>query len=129
MSFIDLMADVDWSDDDIRNRTETMLAVEFNPQKVAVVDRALTGAMTGMGPALSAEDQAFIGAYGARAIALGLLADAARADMALLRQAWAVERLEWGDAPIPQAVAALVALRASTRPAAPVPDPVITTGA
>lgn len=128
MSFVDLMADVEWSDADIRNRTETMLEVEFDRRKVDVLRRQLEGAMTGMGPALTTDEQAQLGAYGSRAMELGYLADAARADMALLRQAKAVEGGTWGDSPIPQAVADLVALRAAQRPAQPLPE-VVTTGA
>lgn len=92
MSFIDLMADYDWSDADIKNRTEAMIATVFPPVDAAILSRKVDG--TRYGYVLTPDEQAQLTLYQQVAAQAGQAADAARADMALLRKVWAVERGE-----------------------------------
>lgn len=90
MSFVDLMADHDWSEEDIKNRTEAMIGAEFPPVDFAILLRKLQG--TAFGYVLTPQEQGELAHYQATAYAAGVMADAARADMALLRDAWRVEQ-------------------------------------
>lgn len=112
MSFVDLMADLDWSDMDIKNRTEAVIASEFPPVDYAILSRKVDG--TRFGYVLTDAEQAQLSLYQQIAYQAGAEADAARADMELLRAAW---RVEQGDAEgaTPE-VLELVAQRAAARP-------------
>lgn len=88
MSFIDLMADLHWSDTDIVNRTEAMIASKF--PDIAILQRKVQGQMLGQ-YTLTPVEQAELQAYAAASFTAGALANEARADMALLRQVFAVE--------------------------------------
>lgn len=86
MSFIDLMADHVWSETDIINRTEAIIASEFPPARHAILQRKVQG--QGMGVyQLTEAEQAQLQRYGQISAQAGALADAARADMALLQHA------------------------------------------
>jgi len=87
-SFINLLASDVWSEADIVSRTEAMIAGAF--PNVEILKRKVTGMMLGQYQ-LTADEQAEFGAYAALSFQAGALADAARADMALLADAMAVE--------------------------------------
>lgn len=87
-SFINLLADDEWSEADIVNRTEAIIAGSF--PNVEILKRKVTGMMLGQYQ-LTPEEQAEFGAYAALSFQAGALADAARADRALLADAMAVE--------------------------------------
>lgn len=90
MSFINLMADDVWSEADIINRTEAMIAAEFPPAQHAILQRKVQGQGLGVYE-LTLAEQAQLQRYGQISAEAGALADAARADMALLAQALAME--------------------------------------
>lgn len=114
MSFIDLMACDVWSEADIVSRTEAMIAGEFSPQAVAILQRKVTAQMLGM-YTMTTTEQAELARYAAvstEAQAAGLQA---RADMALLAEVLAVEAGAASAEALPPTAQALYALR---RPAA-----------
>jgi hypothetical protein len=88
MSFINLMANDDWSDVDIVRRTEAIIASQF--PNIQILQRKVQGQMLGQ-YTLTADEQAQLQSYAAASFAAGTDADQARADMALLRRTWAVE--------------------------------------
>jgi hypothetical protein len=90
-SFIDLMASDVWSEADIVNRTEALIASAFPQPRYAILDRKFKGALAGHPEVMDAEAQAELLEYQTISFQAGALADAARADMALLLQAMAVE--------------------------------------
>ena len=90
MSFIDLMANDIWSDADITNRTEAMLRSQFSLIDEQVLNRKISGAALGS-YVLTDADQQEIEAFGAAALAAQQAGIEARADMALLRQVFALE--------------------------------------
>ena len=89
ISFVNLMADDDWSDQDIINRTEAVIGAEFPPTVFAILQRKVQGQM--MGYVLTVVEQAQLAHYVAVSYAAGMLADQARVDMELLRHIWRVE--------------------------------------
>lgn len=118
-SFIDLMADDRWSEADIVNRTEATIAEHFPPARAEILRRKVLGQMLGQ-YALTTAEQVEMGAYAQASMEAGVMADAARADMALLEQAFAVEA---GGTAESQAVLDLVALRNRPVPTPPEPEP------
>lgn len=122
-SFIDLMAGDRWSEADIVNRTEAVIAKDFPPARAEILSRKVMGQMLGQ-YALTADEQVEVGQYAMVSAQAGALADAARADMALLAQALDVEAGTLDPAAVAQAVTDLVAARAAARVAAqPAPAP------
>lgn len=101
-SFIDLMADHDWSDADILNRCEAMKRSQFSDQEEQILNRKEHGVERGlyvMSPDESAEQQAF--EY--LAFQLQQLRVQATADRDLLRAARAVEAAQADLASLPPA--------------------------
>ena len=90
MSFVDLMANDRWSDADITARTEAMLRSQFSAVDEQILNRDFTGALSGLAP-MTPELQARAAAFKAAAEAARLEGVAARADMALLEQVFALE--------------------------------------
>lgn len=88
--FIDLMADVVFTDGDITARTEAMVRNEFSAEAETILNRKVTGAGLGI-YALTADDQAALGRFAAVTQAAALAGEAARVDMTKLRQAMAYE--------------------------------------
>lgn len=89
--FVNLMASDIWSEADITNRTEALIASEFSPTAVAILNRKATGAALGQYQ-LSAEDAAEIARYAEvseRALEMG---KQAMEDMALLQEVLDVEK-------------------------------------
>ena len=89
MSFVDLMADHRWSERDIINRTEAMVREHFPASAETIINRKLQGAA--MGFALSPAEQAEVQAFQAVVLMAQAAGMEARADMALLAEAMAVE--------------------------------------
>jgi hypothetical protein len=90
MSFVDLMAEHDWSEGDILAYTEQHVRNGFGVEEIPILRDKLLGQMLGT-RVLTADEQADMARYEARKLDAGTLAQAARDDMALLRQAWSVE--------------------------------------
>ena len=93
MSFIDLMANDIWSEADIVRRTEAMIYSQFSREQEAILNRKATGAALGQYELTPAE-QADLVRYSQVSDAARQAGDAARADMALLLQVFAVEAAE-----------------------------------
>lgn len=93
-SFIDMMADHDWSPDDITNRTENMIRAEFSLQDEMILNRERQ-ALIDFPNLLPTDKKTEIEAKLERFKELSMEAMAenayANADMAMLRQAFAVE--------------------------------------
>lgn len=85
-SFVNLMADDVWSEADIKRRTESIIDSQFPRIEYDILDRKVKAQAMGL-YTLTTEEQAQVAAYGAIAFQAGALADAARADMALLQHA------------------------------------------
>jgi hypothetical protein len=110
-SFVNLMAGDRWSESDIVNRTESMIAGEFPPAQAAIINRIVTAAAAGM-YTLTDDERATVGRYNTVCLAARQAGDAARSDMALLAQILDYEGgLVTLDALSPEA-AALAARRA-----------------
>jgi hypothetical protein len=92
-SFIDLMSDTDWTDDDMRNRVRSMLASVVPEARQNELRTIMLGHISGMRTA-TPEEMAEITLVKNTAEANTLILDQARADMALLRAAWAVEEAQ-----------------------------------
>ena len=90
MSFVDLMANDDWSEADIANRTEAMLRSQFSVTDEQVLNRKVTGNMLGI-YVLDDDDKAQVAAFAAATLAARDAGVQARADMALLRETWGLE--------------------------------------
>jgi hypothetical protein len=90
MSFVDLMANDDWSEADIANRTEAMLRSQFSVVDEQVLNRKVTGNMLGI-YVLDDDDKTEVAAFAAATLAARDAGVQARADMALLRETWALE--------------------------------------
>lgn len=122
-SFIDLMAGDRWSEADIVNRTEAVIAKDFPPARAEILRRKVMGQMLGQ-YALTPDEQAEMAQYAQASMQAGAMADAARADMALLAQALAVEGGTLDPASVAQAVTDLLAARAAARAAQnPISEP------
>lgn len=83
MSFIDLMGNTVWTDDDITRRTEAMLRAEFPIDRELILNRKQQGVMAGV-YALSVEEQAEISRFQQLAFLCQQEGAAARTDMAVL---------------------------------------------
>lgn len=89
-SFVDLLASDVWSEADIVNRTEAMIASEFPPAAAAILNRKVTGQTLGQ-YTLTADEQVELARYAAVSEAARAAGEAARDDMALLQSALEVE--------------------------------------
>ena len=90
-SFVNLMASDIWSEADITNRTEALIASEFSPTAVAILNRKATGAALGQYQ-LSAEEAAEIARYTEVSERAREMGKQAMEDMALLRAVLDVEK-------------------------------------
>lgn len=109
-SFIDMMASHRWTETDIINRTEAMIAAEFSPNQVAIINRIVTAAAAGMYE-LTAEELAEVTRYNEVCLAAREAGAAARADMALLAQVLDFEQAQRLVSSAADEVLALAALR------------------
>jgi hypothetical protein len=115
-SFIDMMADHDWSDADITRRTEAMVRSEFSAEAETILNRKQWAIAVGQitDPAVVAAVQSEAAQFAAVTLAAQMAGVQARADMALLRQALGVEDAQarlalldadepepYGDGPVP----------------------------
>jgi hypothetical protein len=92
-SFIDLMANDVWSDADITRRTEAMIRTEFSAEAETILNRKALGlAMGNYEPSM--QDLMDMARYNSVAMAAQAAGIAARADMALLLQALALEEAQ-----------------------------------
>ncbi len=119
MSFVNMMANDDWSDADIKNRTEAMIAEQFSPVDYAILLRKVQGQAQGY--VLTADDQAQLDRYKQVSFAAGAEADAARADMALLRDVWHAEADDT-VVPTPEVRTLMDQRKAAIPPAEVLPD-------
>lgn len=85
-SFVDMMANDVWSEEDIVNRTEAMIASEFPPAQVAILNRVATAAALGQ-YTLTDDEVAEIERYNVVCVAAREAGIAARADMQQLQRA------------------------------------------
>jgi hypothetical protein len=90
MSFVDLMGNDVWTEADILNRTEAMVREHVSATEETILNRKVSAAGMGIYQ-LTAEDRAAIGAFAQATHAAQLAGIEARADMALLSGAMAVE--------------------------------------
>ena len=90
MSFIDLMASTIWSEADIVRRTEEIVHGQFPVEAEVILHRKVTAAVIGQ-YTLTPAEQMDVGRYAQVCEAARQEGDAARADMALLTAAMAVE--------------------------------------
>jgi hypothetical protein len=109
-SFINMMASDRWSEADIVNRTEAMIAAEFPPAQVAILNRIATAAALGQYQ-LTEQEAADIERYNLVCLAAREAGDAARADMVLLAQTLDYEAAKATIARCGPEVVALYALR------------------
>jgi len=84
-SFVDLMGNDRWSEVDILNRTEAMIAAEYTMAEVAVLNRIATAAAIGQYE-LTEQEQEQIARYNQVCVAAREAGVAARQDMKLLEQ-------------------------------------------
>jgi hypothetical protein len=92
-SFINMRANDTWTDQDITTRTEAMVRAVMPLQDELVLNRKVQGAALGQ-YTLTAEDQADMALLGQAGFEAQQMGIAARADMALLHQVFAVEAAE-----------------------------------
>lgn len=111
-SFVNLMASDEWSEADIVNRTEAMIASEFSPQAVAILQRKATAQALGM-HLLTADEQAELARYAIVSTEAQSEGQRARADMELLAEVLRVER---GELPLADASDAAKVLHALRQP-------------
>jgi hypothetical protein len=84
-TFINMMASDRWSETDIVNRTEAMIAAEFSREREAIINRIVTAAAAGM-YTLSEEELATVARYNEVCLTARAAGEAARTDMRLLEQ-------------------------------------------
>lgn len=89
-SFIDLYDNIDWSEKDITNRTESMIAALVSPDDERILNRKLQAVQLGE-YVLDQDDMAEIAVLKDVANKAHMAGIMARADIAILRSAWAVE--------------------------------------
>lgn len=89
-SFVNLMGDLLWSEADIVNRMESMIREHCSPTEELIIHRKMIGAAFGMYE-LSGQEEVEIALYAGVCSQAQLAGRAARADMALLATALAVE--------------------------------------
>lgn len=90
MSFVDLMADDQWSEADIVRRTEAMIRSEFSAEAETILNRKVSGMVLGIYAPTEAE-QAEMGRYQATVEAARVAGNEARADMAILLRVFPLE--------------------------------------
>ena len=90
MSFVNLMASDVWSEVDIVNRTESMIAGHSTPQAVVILQRKVTAEQLGQYTLTEAEKEE-LQAYQLACYRAQQAGIEARADMALLTEVLAVE--------------------------------------
>lgn len=90
MSFINLMASDVWTEADITRRTEAMVRSRFTEAAELIINRKVQGAALGQYQ-LSLDEQAEVAAFNKAVFEARQAGDAARADMALLREVLAAE--------------------------------------
>lgn len=122
MSFIDLMASDRWSESDILNRTEAMIASAFPIADQLIMNRKVTAASAGMYQ-LTDDEKAQVGQFNSVCLAARQAGDEARTDMALLAQVLDYEAANGEGTTAGQDVLDLVARRAAARDPDLVLDP------
>lgn len=85
-SFVNLMANDVWSEADIVNRTESMIAAEFSKDAAAILNRKATGQLLGQ-YTMTVDEKAEMSRYAALSDSAKQAGAAARADMAALQAA------------------------------------------
>lgn len=90
MSFVDLMGNTVWSEQDIVSRTEAMIRSEFSQTDETIMNRKVVGSMTGQYQ-LSPEEKEQLSRFNAVVVAAQQEGYAARKDMILLNTVLAVE--------------------------------------
>lgn len=90
MSFVNLLGNDVWLEADIVNRTENMIAGEFTPDQVTILNRIATAAALGE-YTLTDDEKAQIAHYNQVCLDARAAGDAARVDNARLVQALAYE--------------------------------------
>ena len=90
MSFINLLSNDQWTEADIVNRTESMIASDFPKSRIDILTRKVQG--QAMGYTLTEQEAVDLQAYQVVCYQAGAAADAARADMALLNAVLAYEQ-------------------------------------
>ena len=129
-SFINMMASDRWSEQDIVNRTEAMIAAEFPPADQVILNRKVTAAAAGMYE-LTDEEKAEVTRFNALCLEARQAGEDARADMRLLEKVLDFEAAQRLIAGAAVDVLDLVALRnpppapiepAPLEPAAPAND-------
>ena len=91
MSFVDLMKNNTWSDYDITNYTEAVIASEFSQTTQNILNRKLTGSLLGS-YTLTPEDTLEVTRFKEVSYAAQLQGQQAKKDMELLAQILPVER-------------------------------------
>lgn len=91
MSFVDLMKNNTWSDYDITNYTEAVIASEFSQTTQNILNRKLTGSLLGS-YTLTPEDDLEVTRFKEVSYAAQLQGQQAKKDMELLAQILPVER-------------------------------------
>jgi hypothetical protein len=122
MSFINLMASDRWSEADIINRTEAMIASEFTPAEMEQIKRYTIGAAIGQYQ-MSEDEQQLVGRYQAVVLGARQAGIEARADMRLLEQVLEYEAAHNTIAAAGADVIELAALRNPSPEPAPEPGP------
>lgn len=90
MSFINCLGSDIWSEADIINRTEALIASEFPVNTVAILNRKVTASTIGA-YALTDDEQADVARYDQVCTAAAIEGHAARADMTLLLEVLEIE--------------------------------------
>ncbi len=90
MSFVNLLDNVIFTDDDITNRTEAMVRNEFSAEAETIMNRKVSGAGLGV-YTLTADDQAELARFAAVTQAAAMAGAEARADMERKRAVMAHE--------------------------------------
>lgn len=104
MSFIDLLANDVWSEQDIINRTEAIIRSEFSMQSETILNRKLLGEITGS-YTMNNDEKAELIKYKTVVMKAQEAAVEARQDMALLNQVLAFEKIAKRlNQPIPEQI-------------------------
>ena len=90
MSFVNLMGNNVWSENDIVNKTEAMIRTEFSQFEETIINRKVVGSLTGQ-YALTPEEKAQVAKFNAIVVQAQKEGHAARKDMQLLNKVLAVE--------------------------------------
>lgn len=130
-SFVDVMGDTCWTDAQINAKMRELRRTSYQDEEWEFLVQKMLGALVGMVPdfaalayQLSDAEKAEIAQFAQVLYGVQAAGRAARADMALLAQALAVEAGTLDPATVLQAVTDLLAARAAARPAPePTPEP------